>query len=136
MFIIEKIVRRIKSFSQKAVFGKNHKICERNPAKSDIWQKCTFCAGISERRSALQAHLRGVGVAGNRTAVLYADAAEFIGERKPFVQPCSGQTGQRGAVSTGGVQLPQKRPYKAIPAPVVSTALTGWQGAQPCAERV
>lgn len=80
-------------------------------------KKCTFCAGISERRSALQAHLRGVGVAGDRTAALYADAAEFIGERKPFVQPCSGQTGQRGAVSTGGVQLPQKRPYKAIPCP-------------------
>jgi len=47
---------------------------------SGIWQKvtygkkCTFCAGISERRSAVQAHLRGVGVAGGRTAYRGAKA--------------------------------------------------------------
>ena len=53
MFIIEKIVRRIKSFfGNQTFFGKNYKIFAIISSKSDIWQKMHVpCKNILDGQS-------------------------------------------------------------------------------------
>ena len=58
MFIIEKIVRRIKSFfGNQTFFGKNYKIFAIISSKSDIWQKMHVpCKNILDGQSLTAPH--------------------------------------------------------------------------------